>query len=169
MKRKEAEDAKRDVTKQNDLSGFYSNLLHGTLAGDIKADSSRDAAFAKGADCSGAAAPATAASVGLAAGVDEETDPEASAEEASDTEMSTKLDAKRKGGAGGEGSVSLVEPSLESAIAEATKTKLPEKRSVALASVATVSHERRNDGEAVQSARERYLERKRQKLGEGGS
>ena len=47
QKAKEAADAANDVTKRADLSGFYSNLLHGTLAGDAKQGGSAalDAAY----------------------------------------------------------------------------------------------------------------------------
>ena len=172
LKRKDEEDEKRDVTKRADLSGFYSNLLHGTLAGDVKAKASRDAAIA---GCSGAAASAAAAEANPAApnaavaGEDQMTDPEASAEEEEDAAVAAPPGEGGGGGNGGGaggGGGKLVEAGLADAIAAATKVQLP-KREAEPEAAATVSYARRNDGEAVQSARERYLQRKMQKMAEG--
>ena len=148
LKRKEAEEARDDVTKRDGLGHFYSNLLDGNLAPDATGDPrhpNKPAARSEGAAGSG-----TADEVG--AGATPPLDEAAEEEEAAPS--------------GG-----LVAASLADSIAQAVTTSAPTTEAAAApAASATVTHERRNDGEAVMSARDRYLARKRQRTegsGEG--
>lgn len=156
QKRKDEKDAREDVTQRGDMHHFYANLLDNKLAPDEQRDLKRDVAFA-------------ATKAGGGAAVDEGT--------SSDTPPATS----------GEGAAAdeppPVGPATSEATAEATAATKPEKPFAEVIASATAASqrmakaappaveevapvecfERRNDGTAVTSARERFLQRKKQK------
>ncbi|KAL1495289.1 hypothetical protein AB1Y20_017149 [Prymnesium parvum] len=140
LKRKEVIEAREDVTKRADLSGFYSNLLHHSLAGNDAAAST--AAVDKAlAGMKGHARPHEG---GGAAGTS--------------SSAAEEFEAPPPPAA-----APLVDASLASAIAAATSVEAPRAIDKPPEPPTTVSHARRNDGDAVMSARERYLARKAHK------
>ena len=171
LKRQEAEEAKNDVTKRGGLGHFYANLLDGRLAGDssdgpaaARASDARGAegrSAARGASTEGAASGARGGS--SSASVDAATADDAG-DHADDDDAAEAAPPPPASG--------LVTASLADSISQAVSAGFGTKRPAAVEPTATaaanVSHERRNDGEAVQSARERYLARKRQREQEGG-
>ena len=184
LKRKEAEEAKNDVTKRGDLTGFYANLLNHNLAPDETgaASAARDKAIAgmKGGGGEGSsssagadARPSSAHAARSAAVADEDTDPEAGGsgeEDEADAEPPAmpaglnvpKPKAKAEAAAAAR-AAPLVDESLASAISAATSAAPKRPAEPSREIVATKSIERRNDSEAVMSARDRYLARKAQK------
>jgi len=159
LAKQDAEDAKNDVTQKRDLSGFYSNLLSNSLAPD------RAVAAARGTV---AASVTTADSVRSLpprpprppSELDASHPPAQLSRPAEEAASAAPVSAPPPSA-----SRRLVDDDLVRAIAEAAKaaaTTAPPAPAPAPAATA-VSHERRNDADAVQSARERYLERKRQR------
>jgi coiled-coil domain-containing protein 55 len=142
LRRKDAEEAREDVTKRGGLGHFYANLLDGKLAPDTKL-----AAGSNTAPADPASAPPRPGDAGTADDADEAATAAPSAPPPSDS-------ARGK---------PLVDESLASSISQAVSAigSLPRAEQAPEPAAATVSHARRNDGEAVLSARERYLARKR--------
>jgi len=195
QKAKEAKEEKEDVTKRKDMSHFYSNLLHGNVGEVPAASASRDAAYAASSggkaagavappkDDSAAAAAAAAASTSAAeaggseAGGSEAGGSEAGGSEAGGSEAGgagsrgAAAPAEEPGegaaGAAGEGGKASPDEELARAIvaANAQRASRPLKE-VVPEPVSGVVYERRNGGDEVLSAKERYLQRKKQKLGE---
>ena len=185
LKQQEAEESRNDVTKRDGLGHFYANLLDGRLAGDV---SNKPAATASDKPAATASdKPAATASDKFAATASDK--PAATASEARPAGTSNETAATSGGGAsasasggGGGGddsdrdgkappaSSGLVPASLADSISQAVSALGSQAAAAApapAAAAATVSHERRNDGDAVLSARERYLARKRQREEEG--
>jgi len=159
LAKQDAEDAKNDVTQKRDLTGFYSNLLSNSLAPD------RAVAAARGTVV---ASVTTADSVRSLpprpprppSELDASHPPAQLSRPAEEAASAAPVSAPPPSA-----SRRLVDDDLVRAIAEAAKaaaTTAPPAPAPAPAATA-VSHERRNDADAVQSARERYLERKRQR------
>ena len=161
LKQQEAEESRNDVTKRDGLGHFYANLLDGRLAGDV---SNKPAATASDK-------PAATASEARPAGTSNET--------AATSGKGASASASGGGGGGDDSdrdgkappaSSGLVPASLADSISQAVSALGSQAAAAApapAAAAATVSHERRNDGDAVLSARERYLARKRQREEEG--
>jgi len=229
QKRKQEEEAKGDVTKQDGLMAFHRNLLNDNLEGDLRANSRRDAAYAltSAASSTTAAVPAapkahshplpssdksTVVSDGSSWARDESSgappSPEAQATCAISMEMDGAPDKVPSGGmAGGLNIMTKRQPdtrntslscdsvhpsrmddgthagnttgtsdgelvSFEAAISAATTARAQRAAKEAATAaaegsckpVATSAPTRRNDAAAVMSARERYLQRKRQRV-----
>ena len=170
LKRREAEEARNDVTKRGDLGHFYANLLDGRLAGNDGGGTGDTGGAAGGSGPAATEAPR--ARTGQAEA------PPAAAAATADGSADSDDDGARKGEApaapsgGGQG---LVHASLADSISQAVAAGFG-RGSAHAAAVASApaapapvpSHERRNDGDAVQSARERYLARKRAREEGGG-
>ena len=176
LRKKEAEEDRDDVTKRGDLSHFYSNMLHGQLTGDARGGAAQaaptavDSARADGAAASGGASAGDGRGDGGGGG-------------AGSDRVGSDGGGGRESGSGAAGGVApddapapppratsaTVDADLATSIAEATAV-LRQKKSesaagdaAAAAPAPAVSYERRNDGNSVESARERYLARKRQR------
>jgi len=149
LKAQDERDTKNDVTKRDDMSAFYSNLLHDRVApGGATASGSEGAKPSGGS--SGSGAPDARPSA--------ENDAAASSNEPAGLQVPTEPTAPARKG--------LVNEDLATAISAATAAlKKDGVRQVQPAAppAPAANHERRNDSDAVQQARERYLERKRQR------
>ena len=180
QKAKEAKEEKEDVTKRKDMSHFYSNLLHGNVGEVPAASASRDAAYAASSggkaagavappkDDSAAAAAAAAASTSAAeAGGSEAGGSEAGGAGSRGAAAPAEEPGEGAAGAAGEGGKASPDEELARAIvaANAQRASRPLKE-VVPEPVSGVVYERRNGGDEVLSAKERYLQRKKQKLGE---
>ena len=170
QKAKEAKEEREDVTKRKDLSHFYSNLLHGNV-GEVTAPSaSRDAAYA-------------ASSGGKAAGAVAPREDDSAAAAAASTSTADAGGSEARGGGSSEAAPLAEEPAEEPGEGAPSKANADEElaRAIAAANAQRASrpaqeavpepakgvvYERRNGGDEVLSAKERYLQRKKQKLGE---
>ena len=182
QKAKEAKEEKEDVTKRKDMSHFYSNLLHGNVGEVPAASASRDAAYAasSGGKAAGAVAPPEDDSAAAAAAAAAAASTSAADAGGSEAGGSTAGGAGSSGaaapaeepgegaaGAAGAGGKASADEELAQAIvaANAQRASRPAKE-VLPEPVSGVVYERRNGGDEVLSAKERYLQRKKQKLGE---
>jgi len=136
LAKQDAEDTKNDVTKKGDLTGFYSNLLLSTLAPDR-------AATTADADTADAAQP-----------------PPLEGSGAKPVCATASVPSAPPAAANG-----LIDADLAGAIAAAAAASKERPAAAPAPAPATLSYDRRNDAGAVQSARDRYLERKRQRTG----
>ena len=174
QKAKEAKEEREDVTKRKDLSHFYSNLLHGNV-GEVTAPSaSRDAAYAasSGGKAAGAVAPREDDSAAAAAAATSTADAggsEARGGGSSEAAPPAEEQAEEQAEEPGEGAPSKAnaDEELARAIAAANAQRASRPAQEAVPEPASgVVYERRNGGDEVLSAKERYLQRKKQKLGE---
>ena len=174
QKAKEAKEEREDVTKRKDLSHFYSNLLHGNV-GEVTAPSaSRDAAYAasSGGKAAGAVAPREDDSAAAAAAATSTADAggsEARGGGSSEAAPPAEEQAEEQAEEPGEGAPSKAnaDEELARAIAAANAQRASRPAQEAVPEPAKgVVYERRNGGDEVLSAKERYLQRKKQKLGE---
>ena len=162
LKRQEVEEQRNDVTKRGDLTQFYSSLLHNTLAPEKQPAEAPAGSTLPTTDALAAAA-ARGSQAATAAGDEEATGGAAAPQHAIPPSSGGSSSAGADGSGGG-----LVPEDLASAIASATSvrgSKGHAKPAAAPAPAPAVNHERRNDADAVLSARERYLARKRQRTG----
>ena len=174
QKAKEAKEAREDVTKRSDMSHFYSNLLHGNVgaaaASDDDAARQRDAAYAasSGGKAAGAVAPEPSAAAATGAGsAAPRTEPGAAgaaAAGAATERAAAEGAAAERAAPSGEAAAAKADD-LVAAIAAANAARASRPKAAPEPEAApTTTAERRNDDDAVLSARERYLARKRQKL-----
>lgn len=182
LKRKEAQEAKDDVTKRADLSHFYSNVLNRNLAPDVVGTTGAAGTAAMAAGASGTDAAEAADGAERADGR-----PPARSAAAATTQpelaggMNGASTAHGGGGASlaagdgpsagsGSGAQPLVDQRLADAISSANSVERPKNEVQAADVKAPVAAiERRNDSRAVDSARERFLARKRQRAEVSGS
>lgn len=169
LRRREAEEARDDVTKRDGLGDFYSNLVNGKMAGDAANDAGVGAVGGRG----GSSAARVATRDGDAGGIDsdgrrETFGPPASVSRATG-DVSTTAATTRRSEVPPQAGVktttdSLLAGSISEAVTAATTAEFakPEARA-AMAPNRTHSYNnaRRNDAEAVERARERYFARKR--------
>ena len=175
QKAKEAKEEKEDVTKRKDMSHFYSNLLHGNVGEVPAASASRDAAYAasSGGKAAGAVAPpgddsaAAASNSAAEAGGSEAGGSAAGGAGPSGGAAAAEEPGEGAAGATGAGGKASADEELARAIvaANAQRASRPAQE-VLPEAVSGVVYERRNGGEEVLSAKERYLQRKKQKLAE---
>ena len=157
LKRKEAEEAKNDVTKRAGLGDFYSNLLHGNVGGGGGggrgsgsgggSGGAADEAARDGGCCSSSTGSAGESSAADGDGVPDRTAPPASSS---------------CGSGSGLIQVGLAD-SISQAVGAMGRVQAAEAAAPPAPAAAASAPERRNDGEAVMSARERYLARKKQR------
>ena len=159
LKRREAEDAKNDVTKRGGLTHFYANLLDDNLAGNTGDVAAAATSTAVATSTAAASAGSGSSSVDVGGG--------GSADAAADT---ASADDGRAAAAPRQ-PAPLVDESLASSISDAVsamKRKEPAAAEAAAPAAPVYDMARRNDGDAVMSAKERFLARKRQKASGGG-
>ena len=179
QKAKEAKEEKEDVTKRKDMSHFYSNLLHGNVGEVPAASASRDAAYAASSggkaagavappedDSAAAAAAAAAASTSAAEAGGSEAGGAGSSGAAAPAEEPGEGVAGAAGAAGAGGKASADEELAQAIVAANAQRASRPAKEVLPAPVSGVVYERRNGGDEVLSAKERYLQRKKQKLAE---
>ena len=158
LKRQEAEEAKEDVTKRGGLGHFYANLLDNNMTGN-------------GLDKAAAAAGRSGGDGDVGQGSSGGGEPAVEEEEAKEEEEEEEAPAPAAAASSSSGG--LVEASLADSISAAVGAlgSVPKEAATAATAPApapTITHERRNDSDAVMSARERYLARKRAREENGG-